>query len=82
MGYPEGKKKIENSIEGKKRIERLLLLDGEGADIVRQEAMEGNVTAAQLRLTPLQLSLPIRPQRQGRVPAADRVFPKWGSGMV
>ncbi len=80
MGHPGGKKKIEIRSKSKKRIERLVLLDGEGADIIRQKAMKANMTDAQLRLTPLQLSLPICPQRQGRAPAADRVFPRMGEG--
>jgi hypothetical protein len=70
-----GQQEIEDLVSVKKGIEQLVLLACEGEHGIGKNAMKSDVLDAKLTVTLGQLGLPVGPQAQRGVSAADRVLP-------
>ena len=74
--HADRQQKIKNLIGVEERIEQRLAFGGQGAHVIAQQAVKAHMAKAQFMVRAPHLRLPVGAQCDGRVVAADGMFPK------
>jgi len=73
--HADQQQEVADTVRVEKRVQRLAVVLDQRAQIVREQAVEADVSEAKLVVTTMKLRLPIRAEGKDRVTAADGVLP-------